>query len=346
MRTMPFIGNVHQFPLFYYLSIEYMIVLVTGASGFVGRAACAGLAASGHAVRAGVRRHGASTLGADEEVVLGDLARPDDRRTLLSGVEVVVHLAARVHVMRESATDPDAAFEVANVAATLALARQAAEVGVRRLVFLSSIKVNGEGAQAPYRESDPPAPWDAYAKSKWRAEQGLRELASETGLEVVVLRPPLVYGPGVGANFLRLLRAVERGWPLPFGRVDNRRSLLFLGNLVDAIRVCLTHPDAAGKTYLVSDGEDLSSAELIRRMARAMGKPARLLPLPPAFLRFSGRLVGKSAEMERLLGSLTLDEGLIRRELEWLPPYVLDQGLALTVADYLRAHMKEPASSR
>ena len=198
-------------------------------------------------------------------------------------------------------------------------------------MFLSSVKVHGEGRDAPYVETDPHAPGDPYALSKWEAEQGLREIAAETGMEVVILRPPLVYGPGVKANFQRLMRAVEWGWPLPLGAIDNHRSLLFLGNLVDAIRLCLEHPVAANRTYLLADGEDLSSPELVRRLARAMGRPERLFPVPVWSFELVGRLLGKRREVDRLLGSLRIDSSAIRRELGWLPPFTLDRGLALTL---------------
>lgn len=269
---------------------------------------------------------------------VGTIDRGTDWRAVLEGVNTVVHLAARVHVMRDAASDPLEAFRAVNTAGSLNLARQAASAGVRRLVFVSSIKVNGENRDLPYSESDQPAPQDAYAISKWEAEQGLREIEAATGLEVVILRPPLVYGPGVAANFLRLIHTVHRGWPLPFGRVENRRSLLYLGNLTDAIRVCLEHPDAAGQTYLLADGEDVSSAELIRRLAWAMNRPVRLLPVPVSWLRAAGKLLGRSAEMNRVLGSLTVDGTRFCHEMAWRPPFSLEYGLLQTTAYYLR-HM-------
>jgi UDP-glucose 4-epimerase len=225
-----------------------------------------------------------------------------------------------------------ALYRATNTDATLNLARQAAQAGVRRFVFVSSIKVNGEGRDAPYRETDPPAPQDAYAISKWEAEQGLWRIARETGLEVVVLRPPLVYGPGVKANFRRLLDTVARGWPLPLGAIENRRSLLYLGNFVDAIRVCVEHPAAAGQTFLIDDGQPVSTPELVRAVARAMGRPARLLPVPAGMLEFAGALLGKRAAVARLTGSLWLDSSLIRARLGWTPPYSMAAGMAATVA--------------
>ncbi len=311
-----------------------MSVLITGASGFVGRALCAMLVKGGYEIVPVVR---GSTGLADARNV-GAIDAGTDWRTALKGVQTVVHLAARVHVMRDAASDPLVAFRAVNTAGTLNLARQAAAAGVQRLVFISSIKVNGEGLERPYSESDQPAPQDAYAISKWEAEQGLREIEAATGLEVVILRPPLVYGPGVAANFQRLMHTVSRGRPLPFGRVENRRSLLYLGNLTDAIRVCLAHSAAAGKTFLLSDGEDVSSADLIRRLARAMNRPARLLPVPVSLLYLGGALSGYSAEVTRLLGSLTVDSALFQRELGWRPPFSLEEGLSQTTAHYLQ-HM-------
>lgn len=302
-----------------------MTVLVTGANGFIGQALCPALAAAGFVVRRAVR--GGST---PEAFAVGDIGPNTDWRAALAGCGAVVHLAARVHVMREATADTEAAFHAVNCEGTLNLARQAAAAGVRRFVFVSSIKVNGEGRAAPYHEADAAAPRDAYARSKWAAEQGLWEISRETGLEGVVLRPPLVYGPGVGANFQRLLGWVARGWPLPFGRVDNRRSLLFVGNLADAIRACLSHPAAAGKTYLVSDGEDVSTPELLRRLAGALGRPARLSPVPPSWLAWVANLLGRGADLDRLLGSLAVDSGAIRRDLAWRPPHTLNQGLAET----------------
>ncbi|MDP2786965.1 MAG: SDR family oxidoreductase [Pseudomonadota bacterium] len=309
-----------------------MNLLITGASGFIGGALCETLIRAGYDVVPAVRE----ARGMPNERVVGEIGPDTDWCEALRGAQAVVHLAARVHVMRDEASDPLDAFRSVNTEGTLNLARQCAAAGVRRFVFISSVKVNGEGRESAYTESDLPAPQDAYAISKWEAEQGLREIESATGLEVVILRPPLVYGPGVGANFLRLMRSVEKGWPLPFGRVENRRSLLYLGNFTDAIRLCLEHPVAAGKTFLLSDGEDVSSAALVRRMARAMNRPARLLPVPVSWLRTAGALVGRSADMERLLGSLTVNSTQIRRELGWRPPFSLEEGLRHAVAYFLR----------
>ena len=248
-----------------------MKVLVSGANGFVGTALCDSLVASGVEVVPAVR----STSGLPHEVVVGNLDASTDWRPALTGCDAVVHLAARVHVMDDTAQNQLALYRATNLDATLNLACQAAQAGVKRFVFISSIKVNGEGRDAPYRETDVPAPDDAYAISKWEAEQGLQRIAAETGLEVVILRPPLVYGPGVKADFLRLMQMVQKGWPWPLGAIRNRRSLLYLGNFVDAIRLCVEHPAAGGQTFLLDDGEPVSTPQLIRALARAMGRPAQ-----------------------------------------------------------------------
>ncbi len=306
-----------------------MKILVTGATGFVGRAVLARLAASGYATMPAVR----SSAGLPGEQLIGELDSDTNWTVALNGVDAVVHLAARVHVMHDGEDVPQKAFHRVNALGTVRLAEQAAAAGVKRLVFLSSIKVNGEGSPIPYCETDPPAPLDPYAISKWEAEQGLHNVTARTGLEVVILRPPLVYGPGVKANFRRLMDAVRKGIPLPFGSIDNRRSMLYLENLVDAIRVCIEHPAAANKTYLISDGEDVSTPDLVRRLARAMNRPARLLPVSPALLSASATLLGKRDQVARLLGSLTLDSSAIRRDLGWTPPYTLDDGLRMTVSE-------------
>ena len=310
-------------------------VLVTGANGFVGQALCPLLADAGWIVRKVVRQavRGVRT-GC---VAVGDIGPGTDWRAALDGVDAVVHLAARAHIMQDTAPDPLAAYRAINCGGSENLARQAAQAGVKRLVYLSSIKVNGESTAAyPFRADDTPHPQDPYGVSKWEAEQALQRVASDTGLEIVILRPPLIYGPGVKANFLRLMKLIERGLPLPLGMVDNRRSLLYLGNLADAVRICLSHPAAAGKTYLVSDGAPLSTAELVRHLAAALGKSATLLPVPPALLRLAGLLTGKRAEVARLLDSLEIDSSPIRRELGWQPPNTLEQGLAATAAWYRR----------
>lgn len=312
-----------------------MIVLVTGASGFVGRALCSQLVAQGWTVRAAVRsRASAQDLPGCESIEVGNIGPDTDWREALRGVDAVAHLAARVHVMREPSADPSAAFRQVNVEGTLQLARSAAAGGIQRLLFLSSVKVNGESSTRPLVETDAPAPGDAYGASKWAAEQALSSVARETGLPTVILRPPLVYGPRVKANFLRLMQAVACGVPLPLGAIQNRRSLVYLGNLVDAMRVCLTQPGVAGGTYFVSDGEDLSTPDLVRRLAAALAVRPRVWPVPPILLHWLGALTGRRAAIERLTGSLQVDIGALRRDAGWVPPFAVEQGLAETARWY------------
>ena len=307
-------------------------VLVTGANGFIGWALCGVLAASGRRVRKAVRM---PVPGLPDAVVVGDIGPDTDWRTALEGVSGVVHLAARTHVLRETATDPLAAYRKINVSGTERLARSAAAGGIRRLVIVSSVKVSGERTEErPFTEDGAPRPEDAYGVSKWEAEQALSRIAAETGLEVVVLRPPLVYGPGVKGNFLRLMNLVARGVPLPLGAVDNRRSLIYTGNLAGAIVKALDAPQAAGRTYLVSDGEDVSTPDLVRGLARALGVKPRLLSLPLSALDRGARLAGRRAEFVRLTSSLQVDSSRIRRELDWRPPFTLAQGLELTAKWY------------
>lgn len=307
-------------------------VLVTGANGFIGRILCDVLAASGHRVRKAVR---AANPGDLDAVAVGDLGDRTDWRAALVGASHVVHLAARTHVMRETASNPIAEYRRINVQATERLARSAAEIGIRRLLFLSSVKVNGERTEErPFTEGDAPRPEDAYGVTKWEAEQTLARISAETGLEVVVLRPPLVYGPGVKGNFLRLMDLVAGGVPLPLGAIANRRSLIYAGNLAGAIVKTLAAREAAGKTYLLNDGEDVSTPELVRLLAQSLGVRSRLMPVPLALLRLAATLTGKRAELVRLAGSLQVDSTRIRRELGWRPPFTLAQGLEQTARWY------------
>ncbi len=311
-----------------------MNVLITGMNGFVGRALCPELLRYGHSVRGALRQNEGkpALMGGGEPVVVGTISAATDWKDALAGCDVIVHLAARVHVMDDKASDPLAEFREANTEGTLNLARQAVQAGVKRFVFISTIKVNGEGRDEPYLETDVAAPEDAYAISKWEAEQGLHRIAQKTGLEVVILRPPLVYGPGVKANFLRLMQWVKKGWPLPLGAIRNRRSLLYLGNFVDAIRLCVEHPAAAGQTFLLDDGEPVSTPELVRAVAHALDRPARLLAVPVKVLGLGGALLGKRAAVARLTGSLFVDSTSMRTRLGWKPPYTMQQGLEATVA--------------
>jgi nucleoside-diphosphate-sugar epimerase len=315
-----------------------MRVLLTGASGFVGRAVQARLLSdAGHELRSAFRQI-PQQLPAGLQTCLAPALGPDvDWSEAVQGVDAVIHCAARVHVMDEQADDPLAEFRQANVEGTLRLARQAAAAGVRRFVFVSSIKVSGEQTQPgePFKADDQPQACDPYGISKREAEDGLLALAAETGLEVVIVRPPLVYGPGVKANFQSLLTLLERGVPMPFGAIRNSRSLVALDNLVDLLVLCLGHPAAAGQRFLVSDGEDLSTTELLRRLASALGKPALLLPVPMSWLRGCAWLLGRSDISVRLCGSLQVDIGKTRERLGWNPPVSVDQAMADTAAYFL-----------
>lgn len=313
-----------------------MRILVTGATGFVGAALCELLVRRGHVVRAAQRVLPPAASRHFEAVAVGDLGPETDWTTSLHNVQAIVHLAARVHVMCEKAADPLAEFRHVNVAATANLARQAAASGVMRFVYVSSIKVSGERTERRAFTADAcPRPEDAYAQSKLEAEQALRKIGERTGLEVVIVRPPLVYGPGVKGNFLSLLRWVGRGLPLPLALCRNRRSLVGITNLCDLLARCVSHPAAAGKVFLAGDGEDLSTAELVQRLARALDRPSRLVPVPPSWLYLAARMLGKPGIYERICGSLQVDIGEARRVLEWDPPLNVDDELTRTARWYL-----------
>ena len=307
------------------------MILVTGATGFVGNAVVQRLLAEDQSrgLALALRRDDRRWTDRVLSHVVGDLEPTTDWTVALGGVSVVVHCAARVHVMIDSSTNPLEEFRRVNVAGTLNLAHQAAAAGVRRFVFVSSIKVNGEATHlgSAFEADDAPGPLDAYGTSKMEAEQGLRKLSAKTGMQVVIIRPPLVYGPGVKANFATMMRWLQRGVPLPLGAIHNQRSLVALDNLVDLIVTCLTHPAAANQTFLVSDGEDVSTKELLRRMGRAMGRPARLIPVPASWLKLAAAIIGKADVAQRLCGSLQVDIEKTRRLLGWSPPVSLDEGL-------------------
>ena len=305
-------------------------ILVTGATGFVGQRVCSQLESLG-AVVVKTSRAPSSEPNTFQVQALGPHT---EWREALQGCTSVVHLAARVHVMNENAVDPLFEFRQANTEGTLQLARQAVQCGVKRMVFISSIKVNGEAGE--FTASSIPNPIDPYGISKYEAEQQLLEFSQQSGLEVVVLRPPLVYGPGVKANFLKLLGAVARGIPLPFGAVHNKRSLVFVGNLASAISTCLEHPRAAGRVYMVSDNADVSTAQLIQEMAQALGRKANLLGISPWLIESLAALLGKRAAAQRLLGDLTVSPQALCEELDWNPPFSIQAGMKETADWYMQ----------
>ena len=314
-------------------------VLMTGASGFVGQALYRTLRENQYDVRRVIR--GVNSGSEQDSAVssVHDIGAVADWTQPLQGIGVVIHLAARVHVMDENAADPLVEFRRVNVDGTLNLARQSASAGVKRFVFMSSIKVNGEFTQIghPFTDVDVPNPQDAYAVSKYEAEQGLREIAALTGMEVVLIRPPLVYGPGVKANFASLMRSIQKGWPLPLGAVHNRRSLVALDNLVDFVVTCVNHPQAANQTFLVSDGCDLSTTELVCGLADALKVSHRFLPVPVWLLNLGAALLGKRASVQRLCGNLQVDISKARHLLGWSPPVTVDEGLRRAVSGLARS---------
>jgi nucleoside-diphosphate-sugar epimerase len=312
-----------------------MRVLVTGSTGFVGRHLCESLARSGIIVRAALRSDRAVPEIVSERVVTNEISSRTDWSSALEGVDAVIHTAARVHVLKDAAIN-DSLYAEVNARGTLQLAKAAARAGVRRFVYLSSIKVNGAATDGrAFSANDTPHPCDSYSSSKWLAEQYLREASAGTGMEAVIVRSPLVYGPGVKANFLHLLRWVHAERPLPFGAIKNSRSLVSIWNLCDLLVDVLTNQLAPRRAWLVSDGDDLSTPELIFRIARAMGRSARLLSVPVGVLRLLGSLSGRRAEVERLCSSLVCDITTTRNELGWSPPVTVDESIARTVAWFL-----------
>ncbi len=313
------------------------MILVTGATGFVGRGVVTAAVRRGLAVRGSVRSMPCPPIEGARCVLGGDLTCDSTWLQALAGVDTVVHAAARVHVMRETVSDPLAEFRRVNVDGTVNLALQSAAQGVRRFILISSIKVNGERTVpgVPFRADDVPAPHDPYGVSKLEAEMALRDVALRTGLEVVIVRPVLVYGPGVKANVAMMMRWLRSGVPLPFGAIENRRSMVSLGNLADLVMTCVTHRAAPGHTFLVSDGEDLSTTQLLRRMAMALGVTSRLVPLPSALLRMAARTLRRDDVARRLLDSLQVDIESTKLRLEWTPPIRVDEALAETAQDFI-----------
>lgn len=309
-------------------------VLITGATGLVGQRLCEQLARSGYVVRAALRRERAVPGHVSEKIVCGDINGATQWGSALENVDLVVHLAARTHVLHDTEAN-DQLYLQTNADGTQALAAEAARRGVRRFVFISSVKVNGEGGGGrAYGADDEPQPQGAYATSKWLAEQRLWATVASASMRAVVVRPPLVYGPGVQANFLRLLQWVDQERILPLAAVENRRSLVSVWTLCDLLVRLLEHPAAVNRTWMVSDGEDLSTADLVRRIAHAMGRQPRLLSVPTAMLRLAGGLLGKGAELRRLCGSLTVDIEPTRQQLSWSAPVPMEEALARTVSWY------------
>lgn len=323
-------------------------LLITGATGFVGAALIQRLLSEKPEITAAVLSlEKAGSLPHEvKRTVVEPLSEESDYSSVLTQVDMVIHLAARVHVMQDTAVDPLREFRKVNLHGTERLARQAARAGVKRFVFISTVKVHGEENAAPYREDSPIAPTDPYGVSKAEAEATLWKVAAETGLEVVIIRPPLVYGPGVRANFLQLMNIVKLGLPLPFSSIRNLRSFVYVGNLADALVYSSISSEAAGQTYFVSDNEDVSTPELVRRLATALDKPARLLPFPPGILKVVGMISGRSSAVERLVGSLQVDCDKIRTELGWAPPFTMEQGLSETVGWFRSALSRQKKMAR
>jgi nucleoside-diphosphate-sugar epimerase len=316
--------------------------LVTGATGFVGTALCNRLRESSVSVKATFRdsvivpRFPSGII----PVPIGPIGSKSQLTEAFRGVDIVIHLAGRVHVMNKGAIDAIAEFRDVNVVGTETIARQAAAAGVQRFVYVSSIKVNGDSTpqNVSFTEADPHRPRDPYGISKAEGELALHRVMRETGMDVVIVRPPLVYGAGVKGNFLTMLKVLCRGMPLPFGKISNRRSMVYLENLVDALVLCSQQPEAAGETYLVCDGEDISTPELLRKLGEALDRPVHLFPVHGSVLRLAAAMIGQTCAFERLLGSLTVDSRKIRRELGWAPQYSLNDGLRKTAAWYVGNH--------
>ncbi len=308
-----------------------MRILITGASGFIGKTLCPALSIAGYNVCAGVRRKQTGLPLNYSVIEIGDIGPHTDWQQALTGVDVVIHLAARGHIFKDPSKNPLEDFRKVNVQGTEHLARMAAKAGVKKFIFISSVKVNGEGTIRPYKETDIPTPEDAYGVSKAEAENALKAVALQTGLPTVILRLPLVYGPGVKANFKNLIKLASLGLPLPFKNICNQRSFLYLGNLIDAITLCITHPKAIGETFLVSDAEDISTPDLMRLIASAMNKKIILFFFPTNVLNTLGILTGQKQTIKKLTDTLCVDSSKIQNLLGWKPPFTLQQGIAETV---------------
>lgn len=314
-------------------------VLVTGANGFVGKKLCVYLSENGFTVRGVLRRKDqvdSHSSGIDYRVV-GEINQNTEWTDTLNDVDCVVHLAARVHVLKETSGDSLFEFRNTNVAGTKRLAEVSALNGVKRFIYISSVGVHGNKTlHHSFTEQDSPLPYDPYTLSKWEAEQVLQEIAKKSGMEVIVLRPPLIYGPNAPGNFGRLMAIIGKGIPLPLKSVGNLRSFIYLDNFVDAIVTCIKHSALSYQTVLVSDGQDISTPDLVKMIAHAMGKKVKLIPFPVIALKALGKLTGKSLEVERLIGSLQIDSSKIRNCLDWKPPYTIEQGISETTKWYLQ----------
>jgi nucleoside-diphosphate-sugar epimerase len=315
-----------------------MRVLVTGATGFVGAHVCKQLVEAGYDVLACHRGNSARVHTGAVPTFIPEIDGETEWSSLLQGVDLVVHLAAYVHQMGEIGADEEAQYHHINFEGTRRLAEQAAIAGVKRFVFVSSIKVNGDSSKVAYTHSDEPHPNGPYAQTKWLAERALAEVADQSGLEFTIVRPPLVYGPGVSANFETLMKLVRSGVPLPFGFVRNKRSLICVHNLADAVKTCLEHPRAANKTFLVSDGRDISTLELVKLLADGMDCAARIIPVPLSLIWGLASIFNKRHVADRLLNSLFVDSGPIRTELGWTPPVSVEEGLRETAMDFLASN--------
>lgn len=308
-------------------------ILVTGGSGFLGEYL---LPALMNVSRLLVVTRRAAISGDSNHIIVTDIGPENNWSEAISGIDVVIHAAARAHIMKDISNDPLAEYRKVNVDGTLNLARQAAAAGVKRFIFISSVKVNGEATShsTSFTERDTPSPVDAYGISKMEAETGLRSIAAETCMEVVIIRPPLVYGPGVKANFLNLLKLASTSMPLPFGAIHNSRSMIYVGNLVDFIIKCIDHPAAANQTFLVSDGDDLSLTSLLKEMRVAFGRPPRLIPVPTFLFKFAGALTGKRDVINRLIGDLQIDSAKAQNLIGWQPPFSVTEGINETIKAY------------
>lgn len=321
-------------------------VLVTGAYGFVGRTLCRELKRRGYPVRGSVRRIGKysnaaevdkneSNVPAVDIVAVGNIGPHTDWTKAVEGIDVIMHLAGRAHVLHEIQSSSLEAFRHTNTFGTECLASTAADSGIKRFIFISSIGVNGNAtSETPFTELSPPSPHNPYAISKWEAEQALSRIAGDAGMELVVLRPPLVYGPDAPGYFARLIRLIKIGFPLPLGDIMNLRSFVYVGNLVDAIVKCANRPEAAGETFLVSDGHDLSTPDLIRMIASEMDKTPALISCPTFLLKLLGKLTGKSSKVHQLIYSLCIDSSKIRNKLDWRPPFSVEEGIKETVKQF------------